>query len=134
MGLLCVCGGGRRGCSVGLWAGSLDAGTAREVALAATNLPLAPLMLPPTAAQAGKDLPLERHQGAYALQKQVMEGVAADRALTSLGADAFRWAGLQAPAAGRQRVRVRQAPVPGLAAGPGITPRAHDALCLSTPS
>ena len=37
--------------------------------------------------QAGKDLPLERHQGAYALQKQLMEALAAD-----LGSDAFRCA------------------------------------------
>lgn len=42
--------------------------------------------------QAGKDLPVERHQGAYALQKQLMEAVAADRHLTALGGDAFRWA------------------------------------------
>ncbi|PRW60362.1 DEAD-box ATP-dependent RNA helicase 17 [Chlorella sorokiniana] len=40
--------------------------------------------------KAGIDLPVERHQGAYALQKQLMEGVAADRHLTALGGDAFR--------------------------------------------
>ncbi|KAL4427451.1 hypothetical protein ABPG77_000740 [Micractinium sp. CCAP 211/92] len=40
--------------------------------------------------KAGKDLPLERHQGAYALQKQLMEAIAADRHLAALGGDAFR--------------------------------------------
>ena len=44
--------------------------------------------------QAGKDLPLERHQGAYALQKQLMEGVAADPHLAGLGAAAFRCGGV----------------------------------------
>jgi hypothetical protein len=42
--------------------------------------------------QAGKDLPLERHQGAYALQKQLMEAIAADQHLAHLGSDAFRCA------------------------------------------
>lgn len=35
---------------------------------------------------------MERHQGAYALQKQLMEAVAGDRHLTALGGDAFRCA------------------------------------------
>ncbi|EFN59565.1 hypothetical protein CHLNCDRAFT_56430 [Chlorella variabilis] len=39
---------------------------------------------------AGADLPMEGHQGAYALQKQLMEGVAADSHLSRLGGDAFR--------------------------------------------
>lgn len=43
---------------------------------------------------------MERHQGAYLLQKQLMDAVAADKRLLQLGEDAFRsvpvagwWAG-----------------------------------------
>lgn len=52
--------------------------------------PASPSPRLPWPTQAGKDLPLERHQGAYALQKQLMEHIAADRDLTRLGGDAFR--------------------------------------------
>ena len=41
-------------------------------------------------AKAGKALPLERHHGAFALQRQLMDAVAGDKALAALGGDAFR--------------------------------------------
>ena len=49
-------------------------------------------------AAAGERGSLERHQGGYLLQKQLMEAVAADKRLLRLGEDAFRhgsgcWAG-----------------------------------------
>ena len=55
------------------------------------------------ALQAGKDLPLERHQGAYALQKQLMEGIAGDPHLAGLGAAAFRCAGTKLACACAQK-------------------------------
>lgn len=44
----------------------------------------------PKCLQAGKGLPLERHHGAFQLQKQLTDAVTADRHIIRLASDAFR--------------------------------------------
>jgi hypothetical protein len=62
---------------------------------------------------------MERHQGAYLLQKQLMDAVAADKRLARLGED---WLPVAAPA-----------PAPGLPILPLLSPLLRPGCCTAVP-